>query len=75
MIRLVALSALLLTGACKYRDAEAVQDYPDVYLCQLNDGLKKTENAAEREAVAGEVRRRGLECYQGTVKTDSPLFR
>ncbi|MBS8226852.1 hypothetical protein [Vannielia litorea] len=74
MIR-VTLPLLLLLAACKYRDAEAVMNYPDQYLCKLEGGYEQTENAAERRAVEEEVARRGLECYQGVVKTDSPLFR
>ncbi len=74
MTRLLLLAPLLL-AACKYRDAEAVMNYPDQYLCRLDYGLEQVENEAERRAVEAEIARRGLECYQGVVKTDSPLFR
>ncbi|MGR3792340.1 hypothetical protein [Vannielia sp. SX4] len=75
MTRLILLLPLALAACSKDRGADAVMAYPDQYLCQLQHGQEKIENAYERRAVEGEIARRGLECYQGVVKTDSPLFR
>ncbi|SIO29161.1 hypothetical protein [Vannielia litorea] len=73
---LLLLLPLALVACSKDRGPDAVAAYPDLYLCQLEGGYEKIENDYERRAVEGEIARRGLQCYQGTVrKPDSPLFR
>ncbi|MCO6383969.1 MAG: hypothetical protein JXQ91_12620 [Vannielia sp.] len=75
MTRLLLILPLALAACSKDRGPDAVAAYPDLYLCQLEGGQEKIENDYERRAVEGEIARRGLECYRGTIKTDSPLFR
>lgn len=74
MIRTLCLFPLLLATACVDRGAEAVADYPAQYLCRIEAGMERSESRGEREAVRDEIARRGIECYEGVVKTDSPLF-